>query len=496
MEAYGSMSPAASFDQIPHKELLADALEARAPHSIQNGTGEPPTEDRGGDTPIVREAWELLRKSVMSFNGCPVGTVAALEHLLPEIVRNFLLKTLELQSWERQTDCFSPGEGLLPASFKVLHTDHEDEVEADFGELAIGRVAPVDSGLWWIFLLRAYTEATGDQSLAQMPEFQKGIRLILKLLADEFDMFPTMLVTDGCCMIDRRMGIDGHPLEIQSLFYNALRCSHTLLRRDEHNSVLLRMIEKRLTALSAHIRDYYWLDINQLNNIYRYKTEEYSDDAVNKFNVYPDSIPEWVLDWMPDVGGYLIGNLGPARMDFRYFALGNLMAILCSLTTSQQAEAIMDLYESRWEDLIAAMPLKLCYPALEGSYHNGGSWPTLLWVFTAACLKAGRLKLAQRAIEQAERRLAKDHWPEYYDGKRGRLIGKQNPRFLDFICFNEGIVPSVRLPRDLKKRPPTPQSGAERDTSISQIASSLSRFSMRPSSAGPPDSRLGSRQLS
>lgn len=34
-------------------------------------------------------------------------------------------------------------------------------------------------------------------------------------LADGFDMFPTLLVTDGSCMIDRRMGIHGHPLEIQ-----------------------------------------------------------------------------------------------------------------------------------------------------------------------------------------------------------------------------------------------------------------------------------------
>jgi hypothetical protein len=43
--------------------------------------------------------------------------------------------------------------------------------------------------------------------------------MILKLcLADGFDMFPTLLVTDGSCMIDRRMGIHGHPLEIQVSF--------------------------------------------------------------------------------------------------------------------------------------------------------------------------------------------------------------------------------------------------------------------------------------
>jgi hypothetical protein len=43
--------------------------------------------------------------------------------------------------------------------------------------------------------------------------------MILKLcLADGFDMFPTLLVTDGSCMIDRRMRIHGHPLEIQVSF--------------------------------------------------------------------------------------------------------------------------------------------------------------------------------------------------------------------------------------------------------------------------------------
>lgn len=45
---------------------------------------------------------------------------------------------------------------------------------------------------------------------------QTGMKMVLKLcLADGFDMFPTLLVTDGSCMIDRRLGIHGHPLEIQ-----------------------------------------------------------------------------------------------------------------------------------------------------------------------------------------------------------------------------------------------------------------------------------------
>lgn len=73
-----------------------------------------------------------------------------------------------------------------------------------------------ETGLWWIILLRAYGKLTGDYSLQERVDVQTGIRLILNLcLSDGFDMFPSLLVTDGSCMIDRRMGIHGHPLEIQ-----------------------------------------------------------------------------------------------------------------------------------------------------------------------------------------------------------------------------------------------------------------------------------------
>lgn len=48
-------------------------------------------------------------------------------------------------------DCYSPGQGLMPASFKVRSVALDDNkfeevLDPDFGESAIGRVAPVDSG--------------------------------------------------------------------------------------------------------------------------------------------------------------------------------------------------------------------------------------------------------------------------------------------------------------------------------------------------------------
>ncbi|XP_034679753.1 neutral/alkaline invertase 3, chloroplastic-like [Vitis riparia] len=150
-------------------------------------------------------------------------------------------------SWEKTMDCHSPGQGLMPASFKVrtvpLDGDDsatEDVLDPDFGEAAIGRVAPVDSGLWWIILLRAYGKCSGDLSVQERFDVQTGIKMILKLcLADGFDMFPTLLVTDGSCMIDRRMGIHGHPLEIQALFYSALLCAREMLAPEDGSSDLI-----------------------------------------------------------------------------------------------------------------------------------------------------------------------------------------------------------------------------------------------------------------
>ncbi|KAG6573878.1 Alkaline/neutral invertase E, chloroplastic, partial [Cucurbita argyrosperma subsp. sororia] len=424
---------------------------------------------------IEDEAWDLLRESIVYYCGSPVGTIAArdptcsnslnydqvfIRDFIPsgiafllkgeyDIVRNFILHTLQLQSWEKTMDCHSPGQGLMPASFKVrivpLDGDNsatEEVLDPDFGEAAIGRVAPVDSGLWWIILLRAYGKCSGDPSVQERVDVQTGIKMILRLcLADGFDMFPTLLVTDGSCMIDRRMGIHGHPLEIQALFYSALLCAREMLAPEDGSAGLLRALNNRLVALSFHIREYYWVDLRKLNEIYRYTTEEYSYDAVNKFNIYPDQIPSWLVEWIPNIGGYLLGNLQPAHMDFRFFSLGNLWSIVSGLATIEQSHAILDLIESKWEDLVADMPFKICYPALEGrewqiitgsdpkntqwSYHNAGSWPTLLWQLTVACIKMDRPEIAARAIEIAERRLARDKWPEYYDTKKGRFIGKQ-----------------------------------------------------------------------
>ncbi|KAE8728895.1 Cytosolic invertase 1 [Hibiscus syriacus] len=470
VHSYEKIVDNASVTHIPLKSCasIGSNFENFEPNSIYSAIKLNNTENNA----MMEEAWEALLKSYVYYKGLPVGTLAAMDPTAealnynqvfvrdfapsglaclmrpasaggdPEIVKNFLLKTLHLQGWEKRIDNFTLAEGVMPASFKVLYDSHRlrETLVADFGGSAIGRVAPVDSGFWWIILLRSCTKCTHDHTLSEMPEVQRGMKLILNLfLSDGFDTFPTHLCADGCSMIDRRMGIYGYPIEIQALFYFALRCSREMLKPERDGKELIKRIDKRITALNYHIRNYYWLDFTKLNNIYRYKTE-YSHTAVNKFNVIPESIPDWVFDFMPLRGGYLIGNVSPARMDFRWFLVGNCIAILSSLVTPAQATSIMDLIEERWEDLIGEMPLRIVYPALEGhvwrtvtgfdpkntrwSYHNA-----LIWLLAAACIKTGRPQIAKRAIELMEQRLSKDGWPEYYDGKAWSYVGKQARKY-------------------------------------------------------------------
>jgi Alkaline and neutral invertase len=421
---------------------------------------------------MQEQAWELLEKSILYYRGQPIGTIAArdpdgaalnydqcfirdfvssgLLFLIkgrPEIVHNFLEETLKLQPKTGQLDSSKPSRGLMPASFKIQSIAGQEYLKADFGDHAIGRVAPADSGLWWVILLRAYVIATGDTDLAYRPDFQEGIRLILELcLVVRFDMYPMVLVPDAASMIDRRMGLYGHPLDIQALFYAALKISLELLVPNAENESILQAAHRRLRPLLKQLRENYWIDPDRLNVIYRYQVEEYGEEALNQFNIYSDSIPFYQLaQWLPEAGGYLAGNLGPSQLDTRFFAIGNLMAIITSLADEYQCHRILNVIELRWSDLIGHMPMKLCYPALENSdwktvtgadpknrpwsYHNGGSWPVLLWMLTAAAKKMGRGELALHAIAIAERRLFIDQWPEYYDGPDARLIGKESRRY-------------------------------------------------------------------
>jgi hypothetical protein len=421
------------------------------------------------DTKTVAQAWSLLDEATVRYQGANVGTIAALAtgtdavnydqiftrdffvsglaFLLAgkyEIVKNFLRVTSDLQQTENSKNCFQAPRGLMPASFKVIKKNNKESLVADFGEKAIGRVTPVDSSLWWLLLMRMYIKASGDKAIAAEDKTCSSIKRILDhYLIGHFELIPTLLVPDGAFMIDRRMGMYGHPLDIEVLFDAALRSSREILGIDasEDDKKYIERIDDRIGHLTDHIRADYWIDPIRLNSIYRYETEQFGDKIANKYNIYVSSIPSWVYQWVPENSGYFLGNIGPGRMDFRFLTVGNLLAVLTSLAEKSQQEKILRLLEVNSEVLVGSMPIKLCYPALEGkawhlltgadgkntswSYHNGGNWPTLLWLLIAAAMKMNNKAMAIKAIETAAKRLSADDWPEYYDGQFGNLIGKE-----------------------------------------------------------------------
>jgi len=415
----------------------------------------------------VRSAYALLERSVLTHRGRPVGTMAAVDCSdetpenyhdcfvrdfvpsalvfladgKPEIVRNFLHTLLDLRCQHQRIHGHQLERAVLPASFRIItDADGKEAMRADFGDHAIGRVAPVDAMMWWVILLGIYCRQTDDRAFADQPEVQQALHGILELtLREGFEVFPTLLVPDGSFMIDRRMAVYGHPLEIQCLFYGMLVSAVDLLRDTAEVREISQLADQRAKMLRSYLQMFYWLDLERLNEIHRYRTEEFGTGSDNMLNIYPQSMPAWLVDWLPPGAGYLVGNLGPGRMDFRYFALGNLLAILFGIVSPRQVQSLMRLYQGRWDDLIGTMPAKLVYPAVAGeqwalitgsdpknrpwSYHNGGNWPMLLWPFVAAALGSGRPDLAERAVEIADRGLAQANWPEYYDGRRGNLVG-------------------------------------------------------------------------
>ena len=87
--------------------------------------------------------------------------------------------------------------------------------------------------------------------------------IISLCLKESFEVYPTLLVPDGSFMIDRRLGVYGHPLEIQTLFYGALQTASDLLRPTSEHMHVVKQALKRQQALRTYLRLFYWLDLAQ-----------------------------------------------------------------------------------------------------------------------------------------------------------------------------------------------------------------------------------------
>jgi hypothetical protein len=185
-------------------------------------------------------------------------------------------------------------------------------------------------------------------------------------LREGFEVFPTLLVPDGAFMIDRRMGVYGHPLEIQALFYGMLVSAIDLLRdtpdvpRADRARRQARQHAAQLPATVLLARPGAAERDPPLPH--RGVRQRQRQHAEHLPGIHP-GMGHRLAAGARRLSG---GQPGPGRMDFRFFALGNLLAILFGITSPHEAHAIMRLYQERWDDLVGCMPAKLVYPAVAG----------------------------------------------------------------------------------------------------------------------------------
>ena len=121
---------------------------------------------------ILASANKVLEDSILRYRGEPVGTAAAVDESVEaenytecfvrdfvpsalvflmdgkfDIVKRFLETVVQVSAQQSVMAGHERALGLMPASFHVPQGDDE-KITADFGDRAIGRVAPVDSAMW------------------------------------------------------------------------------------------------------------------------------------------------------------------------------------------------------------------------------------------------------------------------------------------------------------------------------------------------------------
>jgi len=366
-------------------------------------------------------------------------------------VRHFLEVCLRLQSDRPAT------RGIFPTSFVEI----DGKLVADYGQRAIGRVASVDATLWWVILVHAYGQKSGDRAFACQPHVQVGIQRFLDLvLHPSFQEAPTLHVPEGAFMIDRPLDVWGAPLEIQVLFYGALLSAAGLMKLAiespdfQYLSDRLQQTLDHATRLHRYLLKHYWVTRKTVQIMRRYPTEQYGEAIENEYNIQTEMIPDWLQDWLGDRGGYLIGNVRTGRPDFRFFTLGNCLGAIFDILNHEQQSQLIHLIVENQTDLIARMPLRICHPPLDGAnwrlktgydrknlpgcYHNGGHWPCLTWFLAAAVLRqssspdpATHPALStevHRLLESSYEllyQLPQQDWAEYFDGSMAAWIGQQ-----------------------------------------------------------------------
>ncbi len=228
--------------------------------------------------------------------------------------------------------------------------------------------ATLDSTLWWLFGLKAYTQSYKDKTLIK--KYRKAVdRAFFWLRCQDTgeDGMPEQLPTSDWqdCFPHKY----GHTINTVALYYAALKAfgNKSELKRVKGSAFGLTCPTNMVCSGEGYFLPWRWKDHD-----------------------------------------------GELEAEQWFDSLGNLLAICAGLAGKEQAGRILDFVEKK--GIAKPFPIKALYPPItEGSkewhpyfskclaaepnyYLNGGIWPYIGGFYVAALVKAGRLEQAEKQL--------------------------------------------------------------------------------------------------
>jgi glycogen debranching enzyme len=292
--------------------------------------------------------------------------------------------------------------------------------------------AYIDGNLWYIIGHHTYWRGYGDREFlaTSWPRIERTFNW---LYAQDVYQSNLIAMQEGSDWMDQ-MSIHGLGLCVNVLFYRALICASELAAELGHTDAATRYQAKAGLVYDA-LQKHFWVDMAELPHGLTGRFELEENDIVWGRKVS-------IIRERP----YFLPYLGFRDLGHWFDTLGNLLAVLYGVATTEQAEQILRYIQQVGND--SPYPARAIYPAIypgdpdwrdyylnrnlnvPNQYHNGGIWPFVGGFYVAALVKHGDLKEATAALEQlaeANRQGKQGEWEfnEWLHGVTGRPMGQE-----------------------------------------------------------------------
>ena len=279
--------------------------------------------------------------------------------------------------------------------------------------------AYADSGLWWLI---------GSANLA--PDPQMSLKVLHWYEHQDVDRSGVISMQEASDWQDL-LCTRGKGLSLNCLYVLALRATAKLFHASETEQG--RRCLKLADKVAERVNRLFWYggDGNMLPHIaHTFSTMD---------NPLTDSLGR--RRWIPtkhQLTGeqYYLPYLGFRTAGEWFDTLGNLLAVLAGVARDNETRVILDFISRHRLD---THPVCCLTPAIQPGdadwrdyyyptnqphhYHNGGIWPFIGGIYTAALVKAGRLADAAEALSKLAETNLRGKFNEWHHGESGEPMG-------------------------------------------------------------------------